>query len=123
MASLTIAGQTRELSLTARDVVAAERQILKAGGQKLMKTLASSDGVQFAIEELHAFVWAAWRGTLPDDRIQALLDQYYAEGGTLFQLHAEVSEALIDSGILGRRVSTNGAAPPTDPPAAGISAP
>jgi hypothetical protein len=123
MASLTIAGQPRELTLTAKDIAAAEWEIIKLGGPRLMKTLAASDGVYFALEELRLFVWAAWRGTMSADRIQALLDQFYAEGGTIFQLNAEVQNALVESGVLIRRVATNGPGPPPDPPPAGISAP
>ena len=118
MASLTIGGQDRELRLTATALKAAERRILKLGGRRLLATFADAKEPFLAIDELEALVVSAWTPALSEATVQTLLAQWYAEGGTLFELHTEVIDALIDSGLLGRRASTNGSGPPADPPEA-----
>ena len=66
---------------------------------------------------------SAWRRqAVPDARITALLEQFYREGGTVFEVHQQVLDALLESGLLGRRAPTNGAGPPPDPPTAGTVA-
>ena len=116
MASLTIGGQVRELRLTAQDLDQAERQILKVGGRPIMAVLGQHGGL-FAKYELEWLVWGAWRHTLSSDRIQTLLAQFYADGGTLFDVQSEILEAIIDSGLYGRR-TTPGESRPADPPVA-----
>ena len=64
---------------------------------------SASTGGLFAKYELEWLLWGAWRHTLSSDRIQTLLAQFYADGGTLFDVQAEVIEAIIDSGLYGRR--------------------
>ena len=122
MAELTIGGQAYALKLPARAVVEAEERWTKRGGRPLLEILATpnggadaSRGVFFKLTELEGLCWGAWHHQVGDERPAQLLDQYYAEGGTLWELHAVVVEALIDGGLLGRR------APPADPPAAGRS--
>jgi hypothetical protein len=75
----------------------------------------ASRGIAFRIHELEGLCWGAWHRRLGDDRVRPLLDQFYAEGGTLWELNGVVTDALVDGGFLGRR------APPADPPAAGAS--
>jgi len=123
MASLSIGGQDYPLELRAREVADAEDRLLKRGGRPLLEVLASPNGtdgprrgVFFGLSELEAFCWGAWHRKLGEERPRELLEQFYREGGTLWELHDVVVNALIDGGLLGRR------APPTDPPAAGVSA-
>lgn len=115
MAELTIGGQGYPLELPARAVAEAEARWTKHGGRPLLEILASANGagVFFKLAELEGFVWGAWHRTMGDARPAELLAQYYADGGTLWELHSVVVDALIDGGLLGRR------APPPDPPAAG----
>jgi hypothetical protein len=119
--SLTIGGQVREIRLTATDLDQAERQILKAGGRPIMAVLGNHGGL-FAKYELEWLLWGAWRHTLSSERLAILLAQFYAEGGTLFDVQSEVIEAIIDSGLYGRRTTPGEAAPPLDPPQARASA-
>jgi hypothetical protein len=121
MASLTIGGQLREIRLTAADLDQAERQILKQGGRPIMAVFGAKDPGIFAKYELEWLLWGAWRHTLSSDRIQTLLAQFYGDGGTLFELQAEIIEAIIDSGLYGRR-TTGGEDRPADPPRARASA-
>jgi hypothetical protein len=121
MASLTIGGQLREIRLTAADLDQAERQILKQGGRPIMAIFGATSPGIFAKYELEWLLWGAWRHTLSTDRIQILLAQFYADGGTLFDLQSEIIEAIIDSGLYGRR-TTGGEERPADPPRASASA-
>jgi hypothetical protein len=122
MAALTIGGQDYPLELRAPAVVDAEERLVKRGGRPLLEILATPTngdeprrGVFFTLAELEAFCWGAWHRKLGEDRPRELLEQFYREGGTLWELHDVVVNALIDGGLLGRR------APPTDPPAAGAA--
>ena len=92
MPALTIGGQERELHLTATALTTAERKILKLGGRKILATLASKDDTWFAFDELAAIVATAWG----EDRGPALLEQFYREGGTVFDVHNAVVQAIID---------------------------
>ena len=119
MSSLTIGGHVRELRLTVTDIDQAERQIIKQSGRAIQEVLGNH-GALFSKHELEWLVWGAWRHKLSSDRIQTLLAQFYAEGGTIFDVQSAVTEALIDSGLYGKaRVATE---EPVDPPAAGMSA-
>jgi hypothetical protein len=122
MASLTIGGKIREIRLTAQDIDQAERQILKAGGRPIMAVLGMHGGL-FAKYELEWLLWGAWRHTLSSDRLQVLLAQYYADGGTIFDIQSAVIEAIIDTGLYGRRTTTpTEEASAADPPQARVSA-
>ena len=122
MASLTINGSLREIRLSATDIGDAEQQIMKQGGRPIMAVFSPPAPGIFGKHETEWLLWAAWRHALSHDRIRALIDEYYRTGGTFMELHGEILEAVIDSGLYGRRQTpTNGAGPP-DPPPAGISA-
>jgi hypothetical protein len=122
MASLTIASKVREIRLTGQDLDQAERQILKAGGRPIMAVLGLHGGL-FAKYELEWLLWGAWRHTLSSDRIQILLAQFYADGGTVYDLQSEIIEAIIDTGLYGRRTDpTAREESPEDPPMARASA-
>jgi hypothetical protein len=121
MRSLTIGGNIREIKLTAQDLGAAEQQILKQGGRPIMAVFGGVHAGLFAKYELEWIVWAAWRHTWSSERIQAELATFYREGGTLIDLHTEVLEAVIDTGLYGRRTASNGTEPAADPPTAGTS--
>jgi hypothetical protein len=123
MASLMIGGQVYDLVLSARDLARAEQAILKDGGRPILAAFLGPHAGFLAVSELESIVWAAWRRTpVSDEQIRARLAQFYAEGGTVFELHAQVVEAILDSGLVGRRVAppTNGG-PLADPPGAGTS--
>jgi hypothetical protein len=121
MASLTIAGQVREIRLAAHDLDRAEREIMKRGGRPLLAAFIGKEPGLLAMHELRWLLWAAWTPALSDERVQTLVDQFYRDGGTLPELHSAVIEALIDGGAIGRRPTGNGEAPPADPPGARAS--
>jgi hypothetical protein len=121
MASLTIAGQVREITLTAHALDRAEREIMKRGGRPLLAAFIGKEPGLLAMQELRWLLWAAWTPALSDERVQTLIDQFYRDGGTLPELHAAVIEALIDGGAIGRRPTGNGDGPPADPPGARAS--
>ena len=75
----------------------------------------------FGKHEVDWLLWAAWRHRLTPDRIRAVVEQFFADGGSFMDVHREVLEAVMDSGLYGRR-QTNGLGPPADPPPAGTSA-
>ena len=123
MPSLTIGGQAYTIRLTPRAVSEGEDHWTHHGGRPLLEILATPNGgadpkrgVFFRISELEGLCWGAWHRQFGADRPGQLLEQYYAEGGTLWELHSVVVDALVDGGLLGRR------APPPDPSTAGGSA-
>ena len=120
MPALTIGGQVRELRLTGRALATAERQILKLGGKKILATLGSKepDDRWFALDELAVILGVIWG----EDRAPALLEQFYGEGGTVFDVHSAVVETIIDSRLFGTRASANGTGARADPPMARTSA-
>ena len=119
MASLTIGGQDRPLRLTATGVKLAERRILKRGPAS-PRDVADPKEPFLAIDELEALVLAAWTPALDGGRrARPLLAQYYVEGGTLFELHTEVIDALIDCGLLGRRAADEWERAPRGPSGGG----
>jgi hypothetical protein len=119
MANLTIGGQVRELRLTVSDIDQAERQIIKQGGRAILDVL-SNHGALFAKHELEWLVWGSWRHRMSADRVQTLLAQFYADGGTIFELQGAITEALIDSGLYGARQART--EDPAGPQSAGMSA-
>jgi hypothetical protein len=122
MASLTIGGTVREIRLTAQDLDKAERDILKAGGRPITAVLGVHAGL-FAKFELECLVGWAWRHTMSADRVQLLLAQFYADGGTVYDVQSEVIEAIIDTGLYGHRMKPDAPeASPADPPPARASA-
>lgn len=129
MATLTIGGQVREIRFTAADLDQAERQIIKQGGRAITDVLGNH-GALFSKYELEWLLWGVWRRKLSADRIQTLLAQFYGEGGTIFDLQTAVLEAMLDTGLYGKRrepeaddaTATGGAGATVDPPRAGESA-
>jgi hypothetical protein len=112
MTTLTIGGQPRELRFSTEDIDLAEKMIVKTDGRAIMDVLGNH-GALFTKHELEWLLWGAWRKTTPAARVKELLAQFYQDGGTLFDVQAAVLEALIDSGLYGRRSAT-----PEDPPRA-----
>jgi hypothetical protein len=121
MASVTIGGQVREITLTAHALDRAEREIMKRGGRPLLAAFIGKDPGFLAIHELRWLLWAAWTPALSDEQVQRLVDQFYRDGGTLPELHTAVIDALVDGGAIARRQRTNGEGPPADPPGARAS--
>jgi len=122
MASLTIGGTVREIRLTAQDLDKAERDILKAGGRPITAVLGVHAGL-FAKFELEYLLGWAWRHTMSADRVQVLLAQFYADGGTVYDVQSEVIEAIIDTGLYGHRMKPDAPeASSADPPPARASA-
>jgi hypothetical protein len=121
MASVTIGGQVREITLTAHALDRAEREIMKRGGRPLLAAFIGKDPGFLAIHELRWLLWAAWTPALSDEQVQILVDQFYRDGGTLPELHTAVIDALVDGGAVARRPTGNGAGPPADPPGARVS--
>jgi len=114
MPSLTIGGQVCEIRLTAADVEAVEEQLVKRGGRRVLEMFKESG--MLSMSECRWFVWGAWRKHLPDDRVWARVAQFYADGGTLPELHGAVIDAMLECGVILHRASANGAGPPMDPP-------
>jgi hypothetical protein len=100
--TLTIGGHPREVRLTAADLDMAERMIIKQDGRAITDVLGNHGGL-FSKHELEWLLWAAWRRTMKTERLQALLAQFYDEGGTIFDLQSAMTEALLDSGLYGKR--------------------
>jgi hypothetical protein len=113
--ALTIGGQVREIRLTIADVEAVEEQLLQRGGRRVLEMFPTTTS-RLSMSECRWFIWGAWRKSLPDARIWALVSQFYDDGGTLLELHGPVVDALLECGVFVRRVSQNGAGPPMDPP-------
>jgi hypothetical protein len=133
--TLTIGGQPREIRFSGIDLDLAEREIVKRGGRAITAVLGNHGGL-FTKHELEWLLWGAWRHKVSTDRLHTLLAQFYADGGTVFDLQAVVTEALLDSGLYGKRqervddgdAADEGAAGArrtnlsiVDPPAAGTS--
>jgi hypothetical protein len=121
MATLKIGEQVREIRFTAADLDQAERQIIKNGGRAITDVLGNH-GALFSKYELEWLLWGAWRHKLSTERLTMLMAQFYGEGGTIFDLQSAVVEAMLDTGLYGkRRELTDDAAPltPMDPPMAG----
>jgi hypothetical protein len=125
MPSLTIGGQEYVLELRNREIGDADDRQIQRGGRPLIEILqppstngdeSSRKRVSFGLPDLEVFWWAGLHRKLGEKRPQELLEQFYGEGGTIWDLHDVVVNALIDGGLLGRR------APPGDPPEAGASA-
>jgi hypothetical protein len=121
MASVTIGGQVREITLSIHALDRAEREIMKRGGRPLLAAFIGKEPGWLAIHEVRWLLWAAWTPALSEERMQTLVDQFYQEGGTLPELHSAVLDALIDGGAIGRRPTSNGEGPPADPPGARAS--
>jgi len=102
MATLTIGGQPREIRLTPNDLDLAEREIVKRGGRVITDVLGNHNAL-FSKFELEWLLWAAWRQKVTTDKLQKLLTQFYDEGGTIFDIQNAVGEAIIDSGLYGKR--------------------
>jgi hypothetical protein len=102
MATLTIGGTPRELRFTGPDLDLAERECVKRGGRAITDVLGNHGGM-FTKHELEWLLWGAWRRKLTPARVTALLEQFYADGGTVLDLQAVVTEALLDSGLYGKR--------------------
>lgn len=121
MPSLTIGGQVYEIRLTPTNLQEAEDQILKAGGTRLLALWirGTEDRGMFSLSEVYWLLWGAWRGQSSNGQVRTRLDQFYAEGGTLFELNGVLQDALVESGVFGRRKTDE--APPADPPGARAS--
>jgi hypothetical protein len=110
MTALTIGGQPRELRFSTEDIDLAEKMIVKNDGRAIMDVLGNH-GALFTKHELEWLLWGAWRKTMSAARVKELTAQFYRDGGTLYELQAAILEALIDSGLYGRRSEPSG-----DPP-------
>ena len=102
MSVLVIHGEPREIRLTAADIDVAERMIVKNDGRAIMDVLGNHNAL-FTKAELEWLLWGAWRGKLTAGAIQKLMGEFYGNGGTLYDVQAAVLEALIDSGLYGKR--------------------
>lgn len=121
MATLTIADEVRDIRFTATDLDLAEREIVKRGGRAITDVLGNHGGL-FTKFELEWLLWGAWRHKLSTAKLQTLLTEFYTSGGTIYDLQMAVGEAVIDSGLYGRRrpLDDDGAGA-ADPPATGTS--
>jgi hypothetical protein len=104
MAVLMIHGEPREVRLTIGDIDVAERLIVKHDGRAIMDVLGNH-GALFTKSELEWLLWGAWRSKLTAAAVQKLMGEFYANGGTLYDVQAVILEALIDSGLYGKRVA------------------
>jgi hypothetical protein len=109
MAILIIGGQPREIRFTVEEIQFAEKMIVKNDGRAVMDVLGNEKAL-FTLEELEWLLWAAWRKQLTATKLKEVLTQFYADGGTVFDVNAAVLEGLLDSGVYGRR-RENGADP------------
>jgi hypothetical protein len=119
MASLTIGGEVHEIAVSARDLARAEQESMKAGGRPLMAAFLGAQAGMLTFMELEWILWAAWRCPMPE--ITARLEHFYRDGGTVFEVHTAVVQALLECGAIRSRAPTNGASSPPDPPRAGTS--
>jgi hypothetical protein len=111
MSILTIGGQAREVRFAVEEIQFAEKMIIKNDGRAIMDILGNEKAL-FTLEELEWLLWAAWRKQMSAANLKTVLAQFYAEGGTVFDVNSAVLDALLDSGVYGRR-RENGADPQT----------
>lgn len=120
MATLEIGGEAREVRFTANDLDLAEREIVKRGGRVITDVLGNHNAL-FSKFELEWLLWGAWRTKVSTKQLNELIAQFYAEGGTIYDLQAVVAEAMIDTGLYGKRRVLVDDATPVDPQPAGTS--